>query len=287
MRKLAENFPRAERDGLDRLRQLRIPGVVIDVGKELGVDHREDAVDLEDGVVRAERVLEDTLHPAVVLLEVPPAQRRDVFVVERDRPRGGKQQPEDHPPDGRLAATALTDQRQHLAGLDVEAHVPHGLQLPAAERTDAVGLRDAIDVKHQCAPTDSSGASDASAVSAYQQAAMCPSPTSTNGGSSRQRSVASGQRSRKRQPVGGPSQDGGRPAMPESRLSAKRTPTSGSDETRSRVYGWRGDETICSAGAFSASLPAYMTRIVSAIRCRIARSWGITMRLVKNARARG
>ena len=80
-----------------------------------------------------------------------------------------------------------------------------------------------------------------------------------------QRAVASGQRSRKRQPGGGSSSDGGRPGMPESCFSAYRTPTSGSDETSRRVYGCRGFETISSAGAFSASFPAYMTRIVSAI----------------------
>ena len=66
---------------------------------------------------------------------------------------------------------------------------------------------------------------------------------------------ASGQRSRKRQPAGGSSSDGGRPGIPASRFSAKRTPTSGSDESSSRVYGCRGALTIVSAGAFSASLP--------------------------------
>ena len=48
-------------------------------------------------------------------------------------------------------------------------------------------------------------------------------------------------------------------------FSSYRTPTSGSDEIRSCVYGWSGAWMIVSAGAFSASFPAYMTRIVSAI----------------------
>ena len=47
--------------------------------------------------------------------------------------------------------------------------------------------------------------------------------------------------------------------------SSKRTPTSGSEPISSRVYGCRGDLTIVSAGAFSASWPAYMIMIVSAI----------------------
>jgi len=53
--------------------------------------------------------------------------------------------------------------------------------------------------------------------------------------------------------------------MPARRWSANRTPTSGSDEMSSRVYGWRGRSIRTSVGAFSASFPAYMTVIVSAI----------------------
>ena len=54
-------------------------------------------------------------------------------------------------------------------------------------------------------------------AAAFQQAAWRFGAISTNGGSSAHFSNASGQRARKRQPVGGLSSDGGRPGMPLSR----------------------------------------------------------------------
>ena len=70
------------------------------------------------------------------------------------------------------------------------------------------------------------------------------------------------------------------PGMPTSRFLSYRTPTSGSDEIKSFVYGCRGDSTIVSADAFSARWPAYMTRIVSATCDRIEMSCVITIMLL-------
>ncbi len=128
-------------------------------------------------------------------------------------------QPQDHPADGRLAAPALADQRDDLAGLNVEAHVGDSGQLGAAEHARPEDLRDAVELEHQ--------------PSTFQHAAKRPGSISTNGGSSAHFSNASGQRARNRHPVGGLRSDGGLPGMPVSRRSSKRTPTSGSDASRS------------------------------------------------------
>src|SRR5581483_8496057 len=226
------------------------------VREEAPADGREDVVRLEDRVERAERILEDALRAAVVLL-----RRLDALVAEGDRALGDWREREDHAPDRRLAAPALTDQRDDLAGLDGERDVVDGAKRAGTERADAVGLRHVLEREHQ--PVS-------------QHATRCPSSTARNGGSAAQREVASGQRSRKRQPSGGRRSDGGRPSIPASRRSEKRTPTSGSDPMSILVYGWSGSSTIADVAAFSASLPAYMMRIVSAICARIERSCVMT-----------
>ena len=52
------------------------------------------------------------------------------------------------------------------------------------------------------------------------------------------------------------------------------------------MYGWLGAFTTVSAGAFSASLPAYITSIVSAIWYRTERSCVITIMLLTKPRSR-
>ncbi len=74
--------------------------------------------------------------------------------------------------------------------------------------------------------------------------------------------------------------------MPVSRRCAYRTPTSGSDEISSWVYGCRGALTTTSAGAFSASFPAYITMMVSAIWYTSEMSWVTTIMLVTKPRSR-
>ena len=66
-------------------------------------------------------------------------------------PASDPQEAEDHLPDRRLAAAALADQRDDLAGRDLEAHVADGEELRAAERADAVGLAARVELQHQAA----------------------------------------------------------------------------------------------------------------------------------------
>ena len=205
---------------------------------------------LEDRVVGAEGVLEDALDVGVVLLQLPSLEGRDVDTVERDHAAGDSYEPKDHLADGRLPAAALADERHDLARRHIEADIVDGQKLGAAERAHAVGLAARVELQHH---------------DTFQHATDRPGPTSTKGGSSAHFANASGHRVRNLQPEGGSSRDGGRPGMPLSRRSANRTPTSGSDARRSWVYGCFGELTIASEGPFSASLPAYMTRIVSAI----------------------
>jgi hypothetical protein len=148
MRVLAENVCRAEADGVERPVELLSPLRSAQLREVLAADHREDAVDLEDRVVRAERILEDALNMGVVVPELPAAERRDVDAVEGDRPAVDAEEPEDHPADRRLPAAALADQRHHLAGAHVEADVAHREQLGPAERTDAVGLAARVECQH-------------------------------------------------------------------------------------------------------------------------------------------
>ena len=117
VRVLAEHVGRLERDRLERLPQLRLPVARAQPGEVARPDHAEHAIDLEDGVVRAERVLEDALDVSVVVAELAAAEARDVATVERDRAGRRLGQPQDHPADGRLAAAALADQGDDLTRL--------------------------------------------------------------------------------------------------------------------------------------------------------------------------
>src|SRR5690606_6975103 len=96
----------------------------------------------------AERVLEHALHPAVVLLAPPPGEAADVGAVERDPPLADRGEPEDHLADRALAAAALPDEGDHLAGRHLEADVAHRGERPAAERADAVPLGDVLQPEH-------------------------------------------------------------------------------------------------------------------------------------------
>jgi len=101
---------------------------VFDAVVELGAfgefvdDHRfaDDASDGHARVQRADGVLEDDLHFAAELLHALPRGVEDVFAVETDRAFGGGDEPENRPPDGRLAAAGLADEAERLAFGHVE-----------------------------------------------------------------------------------------------------------------------------------------------------------------------
>ena len=71
--------------------------------------------------------------------------------VETDRPARRAEQAQDHLPDRRLSAAALSDERDDLALPHLEAHVPNRLELPAAERAHAVRLAAHVEREHQAA----------------------------------------------------------------------------------------------------------------------------------------
>ena len=91
------------------------------------------------------RVLEDHLHPAPIGLEVGALEAGDVLAVEADRSRGRIDQPQQQPPDGRLAAAGLANQSKRLAPLDVEADVVHGLHQGHGPLRDAALHREVLD----------------------------------------------------------------------------------------------------------------------------------------------
>ena len=106
------------------------------VGHErLGHDVEERSPRIE----RGERVLEDHLHLAAKGLELALGQGRHVEHlparrVEEDATRRGGERAQDAARGGGLAAPALSDQRQRLAFLDVEAHIVHRAHTPTRRR---------------------------------------------------------------------------------------------------------------------------------------------------------
>ena len=123
VRVLAQHRLGLEAHGVERRVQLAAPIRAAHPGEVGAADHAEDAVDLEDRVVRAEGILEDALHVAVIALQPPALEGGDVGPFERDRAVRDRRQPEDHLPDGRFPAAALADQGDDLAGPEIEGHV--------------------------------------------------------------------------------------------------------------------------------------------------------------------
>src|SRR5439155_18190640 len=78
-------------------------------------------------VERAERILEDDLHPAPEGLERPARDPSDVLAVEDDPARCGVDEAQQDSADRGLAATGLADQPERLSPSDREVHVVDGL----------------------------------------------------------------------------------------------------------------------------------------------------------------
>ena len=81
--------------------------------------------DAPAGIERADRVLEDDLHPLPQGLHLGPAGGQHVSALEGDRAGGGLHEAQDAEADGRLAAAGLTHQSQRLARADPEADPVH------------------------------------------------------------------------------------------------------------------------------------------------------------------
>jgi hypothetical protein len=100
----------------------------------------------EDRVQGRRRLLEDhrrlrAAHPAHRLA----VEADDIGAVEHDRAAlcgGLGQQAEDRPRRDGLAAAGLADDREHLAGPDVERHVAHGVDIAPVGREGDVEVTD-------------------------------------------------------------------------------------------------------------------------------------------------
>src|SRR6516162_8685560 len=276
VRVLAEHVAGVERYRVKRRIDLVVPVLVRDVREVHVTDQSKDPVRPVDGVVGAERVLEDALHMPVVVAQPALGVAGDVRAVEGHRAAGRLDEPQDDLADRGLAAAALADQGDDLALVQLEADLPQrrGQTAGPAGRPEQLG-----DLVHlQRAHVTSS--------LTFQHATWCPGFTSSKGGVSVHLANANGHLSRKRHPAGGLTSDGGRPGMPVSVVWSCRTPTSGSDAISALVYGCSGSFTIVSVLAFSASRPAYMIAMVSAICARMLRSCVIVMALLMNSRSR-
>ena len=126
MRELVYDVGRVEGDRLQGSLYLFVPLVLGEVAEVLLAHELEDAVRLVQRVVGAERILEDPLHIAVVVVQLARLQAEDVGAVENDSATRGRYEAEDDLAQGRFPAPALTDERHDLALVDVEAHLAQG-----------------------------------------------------------------------------------------------------------------------------------------------------------------
>src|SRR5919108_175129 len=83
------------------------------------------------------------------MLMTSSANGGDVDAVEGDGAAADRGQPQDQLADGGLAAAALADERDHLAGPHLEADVADGGELLAAEDADLVDLGDPLQLQHR------------------------------------------------------------------------------------------------------------------------------------------
>src|SRR5690606_13967731 len=122
--RIAVEIARVEADHAHQLLDhLAAPGGVADVVDDQGL-----ADDVEHGharVQRAERILEDELHPPAELHQLLLLERQHVddgaAVVEQDATGIGRVGAHHHLAERGLAAAALADETQALAALNVEA----------------------------------------------------------------------------------------------------------------------------------------------------------------------
>jgi len=100
------------------------------------VDYVEHPVRLEDGVKGGERVLEHSLHLAIIFLEFfSPPDLRDILAGKQDFSpcRVGKLK--HHVANRGLAGAALADHRKYLAFFQGKTDVVHGPRLSLARGT--------------------------------------------------------------------------------------------------------------------------------------------------------
>src|SRR5271169_6132812 len=95
-------------------------------------------------VERGERVLEHELDLALVPAEVPTAGHLHLLAVQPDRAGGEPFLPGQEPGRGGLARTALTDERDDSAAVQVKGDIAHGMQRVTAADPEVLAERDRL-----------------------------------------------------------------------------------------------------------------------------------------------
>src|SRR5271169_3728267 len=203
-------------------------------------------------VERGERVLEHELDLALVPAEVPTAGHLHLPAVQPDRAGGEPFLPGQEPGRGGLARTALTDERDDGAAVQVEGDVPHRVQRLAAADPEVLAERDRLHGERPAChgrgyqgllahvpsspaglpeATDGTGGAGVSGSTNGQAVTWSGSLDVATGSSristSRHSGLAYPQRGTNGQPGGGLPKSGGEPGMP---TSSRRGPRSDGNE---------------------------------------------------------
>jgi len=165
---------------------------------------------LKIGLYELKRILEDSLDMTVVGLTAPPWIPATSVPIAGYRSAADLDELENHLADGRLAAAALADERDHLALVHVEADVANRHQFLPAEGADLVGLGDSVEAKHLLGGLP---ARDRVVAGDLDKGRLLP-----------HLSKASGQRPGSDSPWEGSAAAGGLPGIPESFCSRSERP---------------------------------------------------------------
>src|SRR5450759_2258211 len=224
-----------------------VQGLVALLRRHTAPQHGADGVEL---VERRERVLEHRLHVPPVRAKLGTPDVGDVLAQVLDRPARPGHEPQHHPRQRRLARPGLPHDSEHLAGVEVHAHIVDGGDVATGDLElldDVDGGQDGqVAVRHCCrvlrccgghTMLTSIGTVTPGFFSAHQQATWWL-PSSRNGGSLVLHSgMANAQRGWNRQPLGGSPKFGGDPGMPRTCFVLVSLVGSSTAASRADVYG--------------------------------------------------
>src|SRR5581483_5518738 len=172
------------------------------------------AEDLPDRHARIERgvgILEDDLRLLAERAQLIVVEGKQVAALETDAAGIRLDQAQHQPADGGLAAAGLADQRQRLAGIDVEADAVDGFDEGGRPAEQIPRGREMLD---QIFGVEEGGHDTSLSSGALMQREVWRGFTSTSGGAAaRQASATKGQRAAKRQADGGLTMFGTMPSM--------------------------------------------------------------------------
>src|SRR5205814_2023240 len=114
----------------------------------------DDVADRHPRVQRADRILEDDLHPAAQALEIVAVLVEDLLAADRCPSAGRILKADEGLAERRLATARLTDQPEHLALRDLEADAVDSLDVgqlsPEEPAVDRVVLDEVLDDDERC-----------------------------------------------------------------------------------------------------------------------------------------